>query len=61
MPIGVDALQAAVEAMADGAIVADTRSGAVLVNRAARGMLKGKSSLTRALLAEHRKELARSR
>src|SRR6478609_1769406 len=39
MTVGVDALHIAVEAMADGAIVADTRSGAVLVNRAAREML----------------------
>jgi len=39
MPVGVEALRVAVEAMADGAIVADTRSGAVFVNRAAREML----------------------
>src|SRR5262245_55477309 len=32
-------LHAAIEAMADGAIVADTRSGAVVINRAARVML----------------------
>src|SRR6185436_12100666 len=39
MPVGPDALRHAVEAMADGAIVADTRSGDVLVNAAAREML----------------------
>ncbi|MGE0545662.1 MAG: response regulator [Kofleriaceae bacterium] len=39
MPLGVTDLRAAVEAMADGAIIADTRSGEVFVNRAAREML----------------------
>ncbi|MGE0869723.1 MAG: response regulator [Kofleriaceae bacterium] len=39
MPVGVTDLRAAVEAMADGAIIADTRSGEVFVNRAAREML----------------------
>ncbi|MBA2537988.1 MAG: PAS domain-containing protein, partial [Deltaproteobacteria bacterium] len=39
MPLGLEALQSAVSAMADGALVADTRSGAVFVNRAAREML----------------------
>ena len=39
MTLAVSALATAVEAMADGAILADTRSGEVLVNRAARAML----------------------
>ena len=39
MVLGLEALQTAVAAMADGALVADTRSGAVFVNRAAREML----------------------
>jgi len=39
MSVGVNELGIAVEAMADGAIVADTRSGEVYVNRAAREML----------------------
>ena len=39
MALGLEALQSAVSAMADGALVADTRSGAVFVNRAAREML----------------------
>jgi len=39
MSLGMSALQTAVEAMADGAIVADTRSGDVFVNHAAREML----------------------
>lgn len=39
MPLGGDDLQTAVAAMADGAIVTDTRSGDVLINAAAREML----------------------
>src|SRR6478609_2328232 len=39
MSVGLQALRDAIEAMADGAIVADTRSGDVLVNLAAREML----------------------
>ncbi|HEU0029400.1 MAG TPA: response regulator [Kofleriaceae bacterium] len=39
MPAGVSELRFAVDAMADGAILADTRSGDVFVNRAAREML----------------------
>ena len=39
MSVAASALHTAVEAMADGAIVADTRSGEVLVNSAARAML----------------------
>lgn len=39
MPVGLPALHAAIEAMADGAIVADTRTGEVFVNAAAREML----------------------
>ncbi|MBS1118783.1 MAG: response regulator receiver modulated diguanylate cyclase with sensor [Deltaproteobacteria bacterium] len=39
MPVGVNELRLAIDAMADGAILADTRSGEVLVNRAAREML----------------------
>ncbi|MDX2087543.1 MAG: response regulator [Kofleriaceae bacterium] len=39
MSVGLQALGDAIEAMADGAIVADTRSGDVLVNRSAREML----------------------
>ncbi|HWO23838.1 MAG TPA: response regulator [Kofleriaceae bacterium] len=39
MPVGVNELRIAVDAMADGAILADTRSGEVYVNRAAREML----------------------
>ena len=39
MGIGLEALRAAVAVMADGALIADTRSGAVFVNRAAREML----------------------
>jgi signal transduction histidine kinase/DNA-binding response OmpR family regulator len=39
MSLGMTALRLAVEAMADGAIVADTRSGEVFVNHAARDML----------------------
>ena len=39
MALGLEALQTAIAAMADGALVADTRSGAVFVNRAAREML----------------------
>ncbi|MGN6110617.1 MAG: PAS domain-containing protein, partial [Kofleriaceae bacterium] len=39
MPVGVSDLRTAVDAMADGAILADTRSGEVFVNRAAREML----------------------
>jgi signal transduction histidine kinase/DNA-binding response OmpR family regulator len=39
MPVGAGSLQAAVEAMADGAIVADTRSGGVFINATAREML----------------------
>src|SRR5262252_9117674 len=38
-PASIDLLRHAVEAMADGAIVADTRSGEVFVNAAAREML----------------------
>ena len=40
MPVALSALHAAVEAMADGAIVAETRTGAVFVNAAAREMLE---------------------
>jgi len=40
MALGLEALQTAIAAMADGALVADTRSGAVFVNRAAREMLE---------------------
>jgi signal transduction histidine kinase/DNA-binding response OmpR family regulator len=39
MPVGVNELRLAVDAMADGAILADTRSGEVYANRAAREML----------------------
>ncbi len=39
MALALEALQSAVAAMADGALIADTRSGAVFVNRAARVML----------------------
>ncbi len=39
MPVGVNELRSAVEAMADGALVTDSRTGDVLVNRAARAML----------------------
>jgi signal transduction histidine kinase/DNA-binding response OmpR family regulator len=39
MPVGVNELRIAVDAMADGAILADTRSGEVFINRAAREML----------------------
>ncbi|HVK89632.1 MAG TPA: ATP-binding protein, partial [Kofleriaceae bacterium] len=39
MSVGLQALRDAIEAMADGAIVADTRTGDVLVNRSAREML----------------------
>jgi signal transduction histidine kinase/DNA-binding response OmpR family regulator len=39
MPVGVNELRIAVDAMADGAILADTRSGEVYINRAAREML----------------------
>ncbi|MEJ7604332.1 MAG: response regulator [Kofleriaceae bacterium] len=39
MPVGVKELGLAIDAMADGAILADTRSGDVYVNRAAREML----------------------
>jgi signal transduction histidine kinase/DNA-binding response OmpR family regulator len=39
MPVGVDELRLAIDAMADGAILANTRSGEVFVNRAAREML----------------------
>jgi len=39
MPVGVSELRIAIDAMADGAILADTRSGEVFVNRAAREML----------------------
>ncbi len=39
MSLGLPALRAAIEAMADGAIVADTRSGEVFVNASAREML----------------------
>ncbi len=39
MPVGVSELRIAIDAMADGAILADTRSGEVLVNHAARAML----------------------
>jgi signal transduction histidine kinase/DNA-binding response OmpR family regulator len=39
MPFGVAELQGAVEVMADGAILADTRSGSVIVNASAREML----------------------
>ena len=39
MTVGPSALQTAVDVMADGAIVADTRTGEVFVNRAAREML----------------------
>src|ERR1700704_4250942 len=38
-PASIDLLRHAVDAMADGAIVADTRSGEVFVNAAAREML----------------------
>jgi len=39
MSVALSALQTAVDVMADGAIVADTRTGAVSINRAAREML----------------------
>ncbi|MDB4964167.1 MAG: response regulator receiver modulated diguanylate cyclase with sensor [Myxococcales bacterium] len=39
MSLGLSALQTAVDVMADGALIADTRSGHVFVNRAAREML----------------------
>ncbi|MBL0213619.1 MAG: response regulator [Myxococcales bacterium] len=39
MSVALSALRAAIEVMADGAIVADTRTGEVFVNRAAREML----------------------
>ena len=39
MPVGLNELRIAVDAMADGAILADTRSGEVFVNRTAREML----------------------
>jgi len=39
MSVGLSALQTAVDVMADGAILADTRTGDVFVNRAAREML----------------------
>ena len=39
MSVALSALQTAIEVMADGAIVADTRTGEVFVNRAAREML----------------------
>ena len=39
MSLGLPALRAAIEVMADGAIVADTRTGDVFVNAAAREML----------------------
>ncbi len=39
MPVGVNDLRHAIDAMADGAILADTRSGECFVNRAAREML----------------------
>ena len=39
MPVGVMELQLAIEGMADGAILADTRSGEVFVNHSARDML----------------------
>ncbi len=39
MSVGLPALRAAIEVMADGAIVADTRSGEVFVNASAREML----------------------
>src|SRR5688500_7123658 len=39
MLVGASELQIAIEAMADGAIFADTRSGAVFINTAAREML----------------------
>ncbi|MEO8706546.1 MAG: ATP-binding protein, partial [Kofleriaceae bacterium] len=39
MPVGVTELRLAIDAMADGAILADTRSGEVFMNAAAREML----------------------
>src|SRR6185436_5605249 len=39
MPVGVNELRIAIDAMADGAILADTRSGEVYINPAARDML----------------------
>src|SRR5688500_14455265 len=39
MAVGLNELRFAIDAMADGAILADTRSGDVFVNRAAREML----------------------
>jgi signal transduction histidine kinase/DNA-binding response OmpR family regulator len=39
MPVGLNELWIAVDAMADGAILADTRSGEVFVNKTAREML----------------------
>src|SRR5688572_22984382 len=39
MSVGLNELRIAIDAMADGAILADTRSGEVFVNRAAREML----------------------
>ncbi|MBA3457534.1 MAG: PAS domain-containing protein, partial [Deltaproteobacteria bacterium] len=39
MSLALSALQTAVDAMADGALIADTRSGDVFVNRSAREML----------------------
>jgi signal transduction histidine kinase/DNA-binding response OmpR family regulator len=39
MSVGLNELRIAIDAMADGAILADTRSGDVFVNRAAREML----------------------
>src|SRR5665647_1315638 len=39
MPVALKALQTAIDVMADGAIVADTRTGETFVNRAAREML----------------------
>src|SRR5689334_22964364 len=38
-PVSIDLLRHAVDAMADGAIIADTRTGEVIVNAAARDML----------------------
>ncbi|HWU90496.1 MAG TPA: histidine kinase dimerization/phospho-acceptor domain-containing protein, partial [Kofleriaceae bacterium] len=39
MPVGADDLKAAVDAMPDGVILADTRSGEIYINGAAREML----------------------
>src|SRR5262245_63370336 len=39
MPVGVNELRIAIDVMADGAILADTRSGEVYANRSAREML----------------------